>query len=398
MNDIRKRVCFVTSHPIQYQVPVFRHLAASAEVDLTVFFAQIPDAAKQGEGFGVAFEWDIPLLSGYHFEVLKNVSQIPSVTTFSGCDTPELMARIHRDSFDAVVVNGWGTKTSLQALWACKRSGVPCVVRGESNDLGRRPWWKRVLQRQLVLQYSACLSIGLENRRFYLNRSVQERKIFSSPYCVDNERFSRAAQDLDRHATRRKVGLGDDATVFLFCGKFITKKHPLGLLQALRIARAAGSEIELIMVGDGELRQECEEFAVAHSLPVRFFGFLNQSQIVEAYVASNCLILPSDSGETWGLVVNEAMACGLPAIVSSEVGCAADLVLPGQTGEVFQSGNWEELAVLMQKSADRPEQITAWGIAARQLVQKYTPLAAAEGIEHAVKYVCSRHAESRLPA
>ena len=89
------------------------------------------------------------------------------------------------------------------------------------------------------------------------------------------------------------------------------------------------------MVGSGELEGTCHQQAERRGLPVTFTGFLNQGEIADAYAAADALVLPSDSGETWGLVVNEAMACGLPAIVSDHVGCVADLVIHGQTGLIF---------------------------------------------------------------
>ncbi len=118
------RVVFVTSHPIQYQVPVFRHLAAMPDIELTVLFAMIPDSAAQGSGFGVEFEWDIPLLAGYQYQVLENVAATPSVVQFSGCDTPGIFQGLKEMQPDAVIVNGWVVKTCLQALWACKRLGI----------------------------------------------------------------------------------------------------------------------------------------------------------------------------------------------------------------------------------------------------------------------------------
>ena len=97
------RVAFVTSHPIQYQVPVFRHLAKRDDLDFQVMFAMLPDAAAQGAGFGVEFEWDLPLLEGYEHSVLKNVSAIPGVTHYRGCDTPEIYDQLKQREIDVVV-------------------------------------------------------------------------------------------------------------------------------------------------------------------------------------------------------------------------------------------------------------------------------------------------------
>jgi len=385
---MKHRIAFLTTHPIQYQVPVFRHLAKRPDLDFTVLFCQLPDAQSQGDGFATAFNWDIPLLDGYHYEVLRNVSPSPSVTTFRGCDTPEISQRIRRGDFDAVVVNGWVVKSCLQALWACRRARIPCIVRGEANNIRPRPWWKRQIQRQLVRQYSACLYIGQANADFYRSHGVAERKLFPALYCIDNDRFATAAATVDRQAARRRFQLSPDTTVFLFSGKLIGKKHPLELLTAIRTASEAGAALECLIVGDGELRQQCESYVKQFNLPVRFAGFLNQTKMAEAYAAADCLVLPSNHGETWGLVVNEAMACACPAIVSDQVGCSVDLIQRGQTGEVFPYGDWQQLSKLLQQMASRPDLLQRWGLAAQQRVADYSPLAAAQGIVQAVQSTC----------
>ncbi|MBI3866297.1 MAG: glycosyltransferase family 4 protein, partial [Planctomycetia bacterium] len=317
------RVGIVTTHPIQYQVPWFRALAAEAEIDLTVFYGQLPDGSLQGDGFGVSFEWDTPLLDGYRYQVLPNVAKRPSVTTFWGCDTPALHDIIRRGQFDAVIVNGWVAKSCLQALVACRRAGVPCIVRGESNAMRRRAWWKRMIHRQLLHQYAAFLVIGSSNAEFYRSHGIPPQRMFPGRYCVDNARFASAADSLrrDRNGLRAAWGIEADVPVFLFCGKFIPKKHPLTLLRAASLAHRRGARLHLLLVGDGELRNDCERIAHEMQLPATFAGFINQSRLPEAYVASDCLVLPSDDGETWGLVVNEAMACGVPAVVSDRAGC-----------------------------------------------------------------------------
>ena len=133
----------IETHPIQYKAPLFRRLALDPRLDLAGLYAMLPDAAQQGAGCGVPFEWDVPLRDGYRSEVLENRAKHPSVTAFSGCDTPGIEERLRVLRPDAVLVNGWVVKTCLQALWACKRLGIPCLVRGEANLLRPRAGWKR---------------------------------------------------------------------------------------------------------------------------------------------------------------------------------------------------------------------------------------------------------------
>ena len=370
------RLAMVTTHPIQYQVPWLQRLAAKDGVDLQVFFAMIPDSAEQGREFGVAFEWDLPLLEGYSYTVMENVAARPSLTEFKGCDTPQVYREIRRGRFDAVIVNGWVVKTCLQALLACKLSGTPCIVRGEVNGLRPRAGWKRWLHARLLARYDACLDIGVNNRRYLIDAGVSADRIFHTPYCIDNGRFSRLAnaalETSGRDALRRRLGLEADRTTFLFSGKFVEKKRPGDIVEAVRrLNESERARIQVLMVGEGPLGDQLR--AAATGLPVRFSGFLNQSEIPAAYAAADALVLPSDSGETWGLVVNEAMACGLPALVSDLVGCAADLVSPGATGEVFTCGDVAGIADLFGRYGGEPAKLALMGEQARSRVtESYT--------------------------
>lgn len=380
-----KRIAFVTSHPIQYQIPVFRELTQRGNVDLTVVYAQIPDSAAQGSGFGVAFEWDIPLLEGYRYHVLQNVAKHPSLVEYAGCDTPGMKDYIKQQKFDAVIVNGWVVKTCLQTLRACRSLGIPCLVRGEANHLRQRPWWKRFLQRFLVRSYSGYLYIGEANRAFYQSYGVPDHQLFPCRYCIENSRFSAIVSDTaKRAAARNRWGIPHDVVCYLYSGKFETKKHPVELVRSFEEAHSRGMRAHLLMVGDGELRNECEAIVRESKLPVTFTGFVNQGLIPEAYLAVDCLVLSSDAGETWGLVVNEAMAAGRPAIVSDLVGCRQDLVEDGLTGDSFSFGDWHQLAELLLRYSGQPEKLRLMGQEASRRIQDYSPHRAATGIEQAI--------------
>jgi hypothetical protein len=206
------RIGFLTTHPIQYQAPVFRVLAHDPDVDFTALFAMLPDAQQQGDGFGVGFQWDLPLTEGYDYEVLHNVARQPGVTHFAGCDTPGIKRVLRRRQFDVLIVNGWVVKSCLQGLSASRRLGIPCVVRGEANLLRRRAWWKSLLHRRLLHRYAAALYIGAANREFYEHHGIPASRLFPSPYCVENHRFQgHAALWSGRTAElRRRFGVPDD--------------------------------------------------------------------------------------------------------------------------------------------------------------------------------------------
>lgn len=377
-----KRLAIIETHPIQYKIPWFRQLHDRHDLDLTVFFCMIPDAKQQGVGFGVAFQWDFPLLEGYSYEVIENVSRNPGVDHFMGCDTPclyDIIAGRHgHGRWDAVIINGWVVKSCLQALWACKRAGVPAILRCEANDLRSRVWWKTWVHRLLVSQFESWIAIGSSNRAFYVNRGVPDRKIANGYYCVDSRDFARKADEArgDLSILRHRWGIHEQAVCFMFCGKFEPKKRPMDILMALKIlCREKGMDsprVHLLMVGDGELKPGCEKMAGDEDLPVTFTGFLNQGELPMAYAVSHCLVLPSDYGETWGLVVNEAMACGLPAIVSDRVGCHPDLIIEGKTGYVFPFGSVDGLVKKIEWCIEDKKKVVQMGTFARHHILPYS--------------------------
>jgi glycosyltransferase involved in cell wall biosynthesis len=388
----KTRVALVATHPIQYQVPWFQKLAQRTEIELKVYFALLPDAEQQGVGFGIPFRWDIPMLEGYRWHALENARRRPELGRFLGSSTPGVLREFLAERPDAAIITGWNSLSLLQALWACARLRIPRLVRGESNALRRRPAHVRLLHRALLSQFDAFLSIGKANRAFYRANAVPEQRLFDAPYFVDNARFARSADELrpTRAALRERWAVPVGAVCFLFAGKLEPKKRVLDLIAALTRARAASPRAHLLVVGVGAQMEEAQALAGQSGGAVSFAGFLNQSEMPGAYVAADCLVLPSDYGETWGLVVNEAMACGLPAVVSDRVGCGADLIVEGETGHVFPYGDTHALARLLADLAAAAPRLQDMGERARSRVASYSVDAAVEGTLSAIRFVVQR--------
>lgn len=376
-----RKLAILATHPIQYQVPWFRALSDRPELSVKVYFSMLPDPQQQGAGFGVPFEWDIPMFDGYTWQVLENKARTLSLTRFFGTNTPGICAELARSRPDAVIITGWQSWSLLQGLWACIRLGIPIIIRAESNALRERAWWIKLAHRVLLSRFKAFLAIGAANQTFYLGNGVNPRAIFACRYFVDNARI-RAQYDAcigSREDLRAAWGIPPDKVCFLFAGKLQQKKRVLDLLNALRLACDTQLHIHLLVVGTGDLMEQSVHLVEAAKLPVSFAGFLNQSDMPKAYAAADCLVLPSDFGETWGLVVNEAMVCGLPAIVSDRVGCGPDLVLDGVTGTIFPFGDVSELAHRMVEIAADHAGRKAMGARAREHVSEYTVEKAVEG-------------------
>jgi glycosyltransferase involved in cell wall biosynthesis len=386
------RLAFVSSHPIQYHAPWFRVLSDDPSTDLEVLYCHSPTPVEQGDaGFGVAFSWDVPLLGGYKHRFLENVSKRPALGTFGGLDTPELWTSINRHRYDAVVVNGWHYKSAWQAIRACWRSGVPVLVRSDSHLHTPRHPLKRAAKsaayRWFVPRLDGCLPVGRWSAEYFARYGARPERVFIVPHAIDPV-FTARARDLapQRAELRATWTWKPEQVVFLFAGKFITKKRPMDFVAAMKLASRGNPRVCGLMVGDGPLRADCEREAAQSDVPIRFAGFMNQSTIACAYVAADFLVVPSDA-ETWGLVVNEAMTCGTPCLVSDQVGCGPDLIVPGRTGDTFPLGNIAAMSKQILDHASQQDKIAAMAADARAAIEKHSVAAAAERLCHAVTAV-----------
>jgi glycosyltransferase involved in cell wall biosynthesis len=377
-------LAILTTHPIQYQVPLWQALARDGRVPFEVWYlTDHGTRSSRDREFGQTFAWDIDTLSGYTHRFLE-VDRRATPASFWKCRLRErLRDRLRASHASALWIQGWQVAAYWQAVREARAAGVEVWLRGESNDLAPQPTWKKTLKRVrngwLFRRVDKFLYIGKANRRLYEQSGVIAQKLYSAPYAVDNERFAMQAAALrpQRAALRKRWGISQDAFCILFCGKFISKKRPLDLVAAVRtlIERRALSKLHLLFAGSGalgpELRRVCRVVSDTEGCqtvarreqqvdtcvlpPASFTGFLNQSEVSRAYVAADCLVLPSDYRETWGLVVNEALASGLPCLVSQACGCAEDLSICG----TFALGDIETLSSKLVKLAQERCQIIA---------------------------------------
>jgi glycosyltransferase involved in cell wall biosynthesis len=367
------RIGFLVSHPIQYYAPIFRALAERC--DLTVFFAHRQTAEGQAKaGYGVTFQWDVDLLSGYDSRTLTNVSRQPSTDVFAGCDTPAIAQEIEQGGFDAFIVPGWGLKSYLQAARACRKERVPVLVRGDSQLASQRGgalrMAKAVVFPLFLRRFDGFLYVGQRNREYLRHYGVRPDRLFFSPHCIDNEAFRAGSE-----AARLKAPRDPSAPArLLFVGKLVDSKRPFDLLEAA--GKVQGRRVEVAFAGAGEAATRLKGAAAASGIPAVFHGFVNQSELPTVYAAADVIVSPSV--ETWGLVVNEAMACGLPAVVSDAVGCGPDLIEEGATGAVFPLGDTAGFARAIERVLAIEPARSGAAISAKMAV--YSPSRTAEGI------------------
>lgn len=374
---------------------------------MTVVHATEPSPEQQGVGFDRAFTWDVPLTEGYQCIVVRPSRATDRVdsSSFIGLDVPEIAGAIKATTPDVVLITGWYSITLVRALVACRRLGVPVLYRGDSHLLSGPRGWRRlpwIAKTWLLLkQFDAYLSPGTRVNDYLRWFGASEDRIFHVPHGVDNEMFGRCAaqfrQTADRAAARRSLDIDPNAFVPLFVGKLIPSKRPLNIVRA--VARL-GKDATLLVAGSGQLESEVRAEAKRLNVDLRLVGFLNQTELGKVYAVADCLTLPSDFPETWGLVVNEAIATGLPAVVSDAVGCGPDLVKDGETGYIYPLDNVQALAERLDRVRRRKAEAYDWAPACRAIIAKFSYAAMTERLAIASRSVlpCSVEREAAPPA
>jgi glycosyltransferase involved in cell wall biosynthesis len=366
----------LATHAIQYQAPLYQELSRRAMVDLEVAFLSNRGANPYVDpGFGVTVAWDINLLGGYRWTLLEHGSRWGKARWLYAL-------RKWLRSQDIVVLHGHAKPEMVLAAAVCRAQSVPYLLRGESHAPTATAGWRRVARHALasfsVNGAAAALPIGQLNAAFY--DRYGRIPLFRAPYSVDNARF-RIASDAARNTRADRLtalGLDPKRPTAVFSGKLTSRKRPL---DAVRAIESCDGQLNLLILGDGPLREEIRRFE--GRLPVRCTGFVNQADLPGWYASGDLLVLPSES-EPWGLVVNEAMACGLVPVVSNTVGCAPDLV--EGIGEIVPVGDINELACAMLRASAgasaRHERI-------RDRLERYTITETARGYEQAALAYCT---------
>jgi glycosyltransferase involved in cell wall biosynthesis len=387
----RARLAIVVTHPIQYQVPLYRYMASSSSVEpLVLFLSEHGLSESFDPGFGRAVKYDVPLLGGYECRIARNRSPKPAVGTPWGTFNPSLPILIRRAHVDALLVHGYSNISHWLAYATALSSGIPYLMRGESRpdpDVTWRPktMVKRALVQPLVRNASACLAIGEENHKFYRSYGAQPSRIFFAPYSVDTDRFATAgaAGRANRTGMLKSLGLSPEAPLVLYAAKLQWWKRPIDVVHAMDQLENPAS---LVVIGDGPLRPDIEELAADRPW-MRALGFVNQGQIARWYGAADFFVLPSER-EPWGLAVNEAMAAGAIPIVADAVGCASDLVTH-DIGRVYATGDIAALAHAIAEGCELSS-LAERRAAAQQRSAAYGIAATARGIETAIAAVMDR--------
>ena len=306
----------------------------------------------------------------------------------------KLLRELAKLSPDIVVVSGYDNPAMRTAARWAKTNGRGSILMfaGTQGDR-QRLWWRELAKRWLIRRYfDSALVGGALHREYLLRLGMPQDRIWERGNVVDNDYFSRKAKEARLSKGNKGEKGGSDNGAFLYVGRFSPEKNLIGLIQAYRRYRVEKSGVwSLTMVGDGPQGEEIKRHARRMGLHnIRFLGYRQIEELPFCYVESTALILPSLS-ESWGLVVNEAMACGLPVMVSDRCGCAPDLVEDGRNGYTFDPCNVDEIADRMATLASLDDgEREAMGQRSREIIAGYTPERWAQSLADCIAHTVNR--------
>ena len=363
MSEPPFKVLAVAGHPVQYMAPIFRRMAQDPRLDLHVAYCSLRGAeAAFDPEFRTQVQWDVPLLDGYSWTELPNKGS--GKETFWGLHNPALAALIRDGHFDAVLCYvGYVHASFWIALRAARRSNAAFLFGTDAHSLAPRDakswkvWFKKIFWPFLFRQADQVFVPSTGTFELIESLGIPADRITLTPYSVDNDWWKSQSAKVDRAAVRTEWGATPDQPIILFCAKLQPWKRPMDLLQSFAKLNLEPPPL-LIFAGDGPQRAalEAEAARLGVTPRVKFLGFVNQSALPALYTSADVLVLPSIY-EPFAVVVNEAMCCGCPVIVSDQVGAARDLVSPIRPDFIFPAGDTAALTRALQAAFADPTQL-----------------------------------------
>jgi len=382
---MKRRLVILTEIISPYRIPLFNTLARTAEVDLHVIFLAETDPMLR--------QWRV-----YKDEIQFSYQVLPSWRQRLGPYNMLLNHGVARalaaSAPDVILCGGYNYVASWQALWWARAREIPFVLWSESNgkDLRRGYAVVEFLKSSFLRKCSGFVVPGRAAQEYVCaDKKVGEAELFTAPNAVDNDLFAAGASAARENAAalRRKLDL--PGRYFLFTGRLVREKGVFELLSAYaKLTESLRQQVGLVLVGDGVSRRQLEAQAAAISPgAIKFAGFAQREQLAIYYGLAEALVLPTYT-DTWGLVVNEAMACGLPVILSEAAGCAPELIRENWNGLLVPPRDVPSLAFAMRSLAERPDLCITMGANSAKHIAHYSPNEWSSGIARMVEATAGR--------
>jgi glycosyltransferase involved in cell wall biosynthesis len=393
MNTLKSyKLAYFVSHPIQYQAPLLRELAAHPQIELKVFFiSDISTREFHDKGFGRTVSWNVSLLDGYDYEFLPCVFPSDSLS-FIKPKVYGVKKAIKAKEWDAIWFHGYAHYSLVLGIILAFRYGIPYFFRAESNLIcTSRNWLKNIAIKWLVKQASGLLWISSDNRDYYLEYGAKLKQLFFVPYAVDNKFFRENAESKKSSVVKIKqnLELNEPLPILIYASKFIKRKNPLLLFDAYAGLSKDGSmppPAYLVYVGDGVERIEIEKRVAERGWQshVKLIGFINQSELPTYFSMSDVFVLPSNK-EPFGLVVNEAMSAGNAIISTDEVGATRDLIKHGKNGYICKAGDLNQMISVLRLAIDSREHLNEMALESQRIIGEWSYKQDIEGIVKALE-------------
>jgi 1,2-diacylglycerol 3-alpha-glucosyltransferase len=336
---------------------------------------------------GVDYQWRTNLGKNSELEIYTILDNLSPSNVDKKTIIKKTFNLLSKIDADIVIIAGYARLSMLSALFWSLWHQKPAIFLSDSKeDDEPRKWWKETIKRLLLKKYYSALVAGNVHKKYLIKLGFPEDAIFMGYDVVDNQVFH---PDAIKHLSNLL-----DQPFFLSINRFVEKKNlPLLISAYAAYQRKLGKNAwNLVLCGDGELRSQIEQKIIDLNLQnyVHLTGFLQQEQMLPYFAHAKCFIHASMT-EQWGLVVNEAMAAGLPIIVSNRCGCFEDLVIEGVNGFGFNPENQQELTSLMFKISSGEVDLELMGKASLKHIEKYSPDYFAQGLQSAIQYAISKN-------
>jgi len=378
---MKQRLAIITEIIAPYRIPLFNALAEIPEIDLHVIFLGETDPNLR--------EWRV-----YREEIRFSFEVLPSwrrrIGKYNALLNARMGAALTHARPVAILCGGYSYVSSWQALLWARKHRVAFLLWSESNRQDQRRYLPAVewLKKQFLHRCDGFVVPGQSAFKYVNAQKIRNQPIFVAPNAVDNRLFSNAAEFARNNADRLRQELNLPQHYFLFVGRLVREKGVYELLSAYTSLNPdLRRQFGLVFVGDGPCRRQLQE--LAHNFSGRaagivFGGFVQREQLGAYYGLAEVLVLPTHT-DTWGMAVNEAMACGLPLIVSEAAGCASDLVQEDGNGVLVKPRDVSGLASAMSRMGCDAHVRRRLGQNSARRILDYSPDAWAKSVARAIQ-------------
>jgi len=373
------RVAVIHNIVAPYRIPVFEELAKNPLIDLKVFYCAETHSDRR---------WEINFCETYDYTVLPGTCI--SVGDFKYHVNPSIVWELLRGRYNVVILGGCCDFTTQLAFIYCKLAKVPLILWSEGiasaqSKLGKlaSPFTNRI-----VASVDSVIVPGEQSRQYHIECGAISERVVIAPSIVNNEYYIKQYDKLrpEKSQLKKDRKIKHDK-IILYVGQLIERKGVQYLISAYKLFKRDYNDACLVIVGDGPIKDNLQEMCIKQKIDdVIFTGWISETEKVIYYSIADVFVLPTLE-DVWGLVVNEAMCCGLPIITTNAAGCSIDLVENGYNGFIVNSGDVEQLYYALLNVFESPVKHDQMGIRSLEKIQRnFSVDKAVNGFLLAIKY------------